>query len=244
MRFTRTAMDRRTLLRGAGVALGLPLLEAMTPTLARAKELTNTRFQVFYLPNGMVMQDFVPKQTGVGYEMTPILKPLEPFRDRFTVISGLASKQGTAMGDGPGDHGRSCAAYLTATHPKKTEGYDIQAGVSVDQLVARQLGRDTTLASLELGIDPPSSLGSCDNGYSCTYSNTLAWRTPTTPLPPEVRPGRSSSASSAASTWVRIPPSAAARNSTRRASSTECSTKPADSAPNWEEPTNTKSTTT
>jgi hypothetical protein len=183
MRVIRTAMDRRTLLRGAGVALGLPLLEAMIPTSARAAELTKTRLQVFYLPNGMVMQDFVPKEVGAGYTMPSILKPLEPFRDRFTVISGLASKQGTAMGDGPGDHGRSCAAYLTASHPKKTEGYDIRAGVSLDQMVARELGRDTTLASLELGIDSPSSLGSCDNGYSCSYTNTISWRTPTTPLP-------------------------------------------------------------
>jgi hypothetical protein len=92
------------------------------------------------------------------------------------------------MGDGPGGHGRSCAAYLTAAHPKKTEGYDIRVGVSMDQLVARQLGRETTLASLELGVDPPSSLGSCDNGYSCAYTNTLSWRTATTPLPVATNP--------------------------------------------------------
>ena len=185
MRFTRTAMNRRTLLRGAGVAMGLPLLEAMLPAAAAAAEqaMSKTRLQVFYFPNGMVMQDFVPKATGSAYEMTPILQPLAPYRERFSVITGLAAEQATAMGDGPGDHGRSCAAYLTASHPKKTEGYDIKAGVSMDQLVARELGKDTNLASLELGIDLPSSLGSCDSGYSCSYTNTLSWRTPTTPLP-------------------------------------------------------------
>jgi hypothetical protein len=178
-------MNRRTLLRGAGVAVGLPLLDAMLPSAAAAAELmsSKTRLQVFYFPNGMVMKDFVPQQTGATYELTPILEPLAPYRDRFTVISGLAAEQATAMGDGPGDHGRSCAAYLTAAHPKKTEGYDIRAGVSMDQLVARELGKETTLASLELGIDLPSSLGSCDSGYSCSYTNTLSWRTPTTPLP-------------------------------------------------------------
>jgi hypothetical protein len=178
-------MNRRALLRGAGVAVGLPLLEAMLPASAVAAEqaMSKSRLQVFYFPNGMVMKDFVPKQTGAAYELTPILEPLAPHRERFSVITGLAAEQATAMGDGPGDHGRSCAAYLTASHPKKTEGYDIQAGVSMDQLVARELGKDTTLASLELGIDLPSSLGSCDSGYSCSYTNTLSWRSPTTPLP-------------------------------------------------------------
>jgi hypothetical protein len=178
-------MDRRTLLRGAGVALGLPLLEAMIPSAAQAAAAATStkRLQVFYLPNGMVMQDFIPKQVGADYELSPILKPLEAYRDRFTVVSGLAHDEANAKGDGPGDHGRSCANYLTGTHPKKSEGYDIRAGVSLDQMVAQHIGKDTTLPSLELGIDPPSSLGSCDNGYSCSYTNTLSWRTATTPLP-------------------------------------------------------------
>ena len=185
MRFTRTAMNRRTLLRGAGVAMGLPLLEAMLPAAAAAAEqaMSKTRLQVFYFPNGMVMQEFVPKDTGPGYSLSPILQPLAPYRERFTVVTGLAQQQATAMGDGPGDHGRSCGTYLTAIHPKKSEGYDIRAGVSMDQMVARELGKETSLASLELGVDPPSSLGSCDNGYSCSYTNTLSWRSPTTPLP-------------------------------------------------------------
>jgi len=157
----------------------------MLPSAAAAADAMSrkARLQVFYFPNGMVMQDFVPKQEGAGYEMPSILKPLEPYRDRLDVITGLAHYQASEMGDGPGGHGRSCAAYLTAAHPKKSEGYDIRVGVSLDQVVARQLGKDTALASLELGIDPPSSLGSCDNGYSCAYTNTLSWRTPTTPVP-------------------------------------------------------------
>ena len=185
MTFTRTAMNRRTLLRGAGVAVGLPLLDAMLPTTSLAAEaaMSKTRLQVFYFPNGMVMKEFVPKETGSAYELTSTLQPLAPYRERFSVITGIAAEPATAMGDGAGDHGRCCAAYLTASHPKKTEGYDIRAGVSMDQLVARELGKDTTLPSLELGIDLPSSLGSCDSGYSCSYTNTLSWRTATTPLP-------------------------------------------------------------
>jgi hypothetical protein len=189
MRFTRTAMDRRTLLRGAGVALGLPLLEAMIPSAAQAAATATSakRLQVFYLPNGMVMQDLVPKQIGAGYEMSPILKPLEAYRDRFSVISGLAHDEGNAKGDGPGDHARACSSYLTGTHPKKSDS-SIHAGVSMDQLVAQHIGRDTTLPSLELGIEPSSTLGSCDSGYSCAYSNTMSWRTATTPLPVSIDP--------------------------------------------------------
>ena len=185
---SHAAMNRRALLRGAGVAVGLPLLDAMIPSAARAQALSTTRLQVFYFPNGMVMQDFVPRQVGANFELTPILQPLAPYRDRFTVITGLAHYQASEFGEGPGGHGRACPTYLTGVHPKKTEGYDIRVGVSVDQLVARQLGKDTPLASLELGVDPPSTLGSCDNGYSCAYTNTLSWRTPTTPLPVAANP--------------------------------------------------------
>ena len=121
--------------------------------------MSKSRLQVFYFPNGMVMRDFTPKTTGAAYEMTPILEPLAPYRERFSVITGLAAENATAMGDGAGDHGRCCAAYLTASHPKKTEGYDIRAGVSMDQLVARELGKaypelgdEFALTSIELGF--------------------------------------------------------------------------------------------
>ncbi|HVW74058.1 MAG TPA: DUF1552 domain-containing protein [Rhizomicrobium sp.] len=169
--------------------MALPLLEGMTMTAKAADEAQNIkRLQVFYTPNGMIMQNYVPAGTGTGYEITPILKPLDPFRDRMTVVTGLAHKNANALGDGAGDHGRSCGSFLTGVHPKKTEGYDIQSGISMDQVVANQFGKATQLASLELGVDAPSLVGSCDSGYSCAYTNTLSWASPTQPLPVSVNP--------------------------------------------------------
>jgi len=182
-------LNRRTVLRGFGTAIALPLMEAMLPT-ARAADVASRpkRLQVFYTPNGMIMQHFTPTQAGHGYPLSPTLAPLEPFRNDFTIVSGLAHYQASALGDGPGGHGRSCGAYLTGAHPKRTEGSDLQCGVSMDQVVAKHFGEATQLASLELGIDPPSLLGSCDVGYSCTYTNTLSWRSPTVALPVTVNP--------------------------------------------------------
>jgi hypothetical protein len=189
MIITRKPLARRTLLRGLGTVMALPLLESMVTT-ARAADAAHDikRLQVFYTPNGMIMQNYVPTQVGDSYAMTPILKPLEPYRDRMTVFTGLAHKNGNALGDGAGDHGRSCGSFLTGMHPKKTEGYDIQSGVSMDQIVAREFGKATQIASLELGVDAPSLVGSCDSGYSCAYTNTLSWATPTQPLPVSVNP--------------------------------------------------------
>jgi hypothetical protein len=182
-------IPRRTLLRGLGAAMALPLLEGMVSGARAADAAQNIkRLQVFYTPNGMIMQNFVPQQIGTGYEITPILKPLEPYRDRMIIVTGLAHKNATALGDGPGDHGRSCGAFLTGAHPKKTEGYDIQAGVSMDQVVAKAFGKNTQLASLELGVDAPSLVGSCDSGYSCAYTNTLSWASPNQPLPVSTNP--------------------------------------------------------
>jgi hypothetical protein len=191
MIITRKAMDRRTVLRGTGAALALPLLDAMIPTSTRAAEATaqsRMRLQIIYTPNGMMMQNFRPAEAGEGYAITPILKPLEPYREKFTVITGLAHKQAEALGDGGGDHGRSGGSYLTGVHVKKTQGADITSGPSMDQIVARQFGETTQISSLELGLDPPSLVGSCDTGYSCAYTNTLSWRTATTPLPVTINP--------------------------------------------------------
>lgn len=191
MIITRKAMDRRTVLRGTGAALALPLLDAMIPTNSMAAEAAaqaRMRLQVIYMPNGMMMQNFTPAQAGEGYAITPILKPLEPYREKFTVITGLAHKQAEALGDGGGDHGRCCGSYLTGVHVKKTQGADISAGPSMDQIVARQFGEATQIPSLELGLDPPSLVGSCDTGYSCAYTNTLSWSTATTPLPVTINP--------------------------------------------------------
>ncbi|WP_230537240.1 DUF1552 domain-containing protein [Teredinibacter turnerae] len=180
---------RRRFLRGMGIALALPAMPSLVWT-ASAKASSNTakRLSIFYMPNGMRMPEFTPTETGVGYTTTPLLQALAPHKDKFTVVSGLAHYNASALGDGPGSHGRSCGAYLTGAHPKRTEGADIFCGESMDQYVANHLGRNTQLASLELGIEPPSLLGSCDVGYSCTYTNTLSWRSPTSPLPVTVKP--------------------------------------------------------
>ena len=186
----RKPMGRRTVLRGMGATLALPLLEAMMTSASAAETAAKARMrlQVIYMPNGMMMPNFTPAQKGDGYALTPILKPLEPYREKFTVISGLAHKQAEALGDGGGDHGRSCGSYLTGVHVKKTEGADITSGPSLDQIVAQQFSEQTQIPSLELGLDPPSLVGSCDTGYSCAYTNTLSWRTASTPLPVTINP--------------------------------------------------------
>ena len=138
------------------------------------------------------MDRFTPQKAGADYALSPaispILEPLAPYRDRFSVITGLAHYNANALGDGPGSHGRSCGAYLTGAHPKRTEGSDLYCGISMDQVVANHIGQSTPLASLEVGLETPSLLGSCDVGYSCTYTNTLSWRSPTVALPVTVDP--------------------------------------------------------
>jgi len=191
MMVTQKALPRRTFLRGAGAALALPLLDAMVPALAATRTTAAKpalRLGFVYVPNGIIHQDWAPSAEGNRFDFAPIMKPLEPFRDRLNVLSGLAQQTGNALGDGPGDHARAGATWLTGVHPKKTEGSDIHAGVSADQLAAKELGRSTELASLELGLEEQSLVGGCDSGYSCAYTNTVSWRTPTTPNPMEVNP--------------------------------------------------------
>lgn len=190
-------ISRRSLLRGAGTALALPLLDAMIPPFARAaavKSAIPTRMAFLYVPNGIIMEEWTP-QTGDGVgewalpeTMPRITSAIAPYRSDLMVLSGLDCNAGRALGDGPGDHGRAGAAYLTATHPTKSAGKDVHAGISVDQVAAKKSAGATRFASLELGCEEGVQGGNCDNGYSCTYSNTLAWSTPTSPLPPEVRP--------------------------------------------------------
>jgi hypothetical protein len=191
MMITRKALPRRTFLRGAGAALALPLLDAMVPAMA-ATRLTaakpSLRLAFVYVPNGIIQQNWLPSAEGSKFDFASTMKPLEPFRDRLNVLSGLAQATGNALGDGPGDHARAGATWLTGVHPKKTEGSEIHAGVSADQIAAGQLGKATQLASLELGLEEPSLVGGCDSGYSCAYTNTVSWRTPTTPNPMEVNP--------------------------------------------------------
>jgi Protein of unknown function (DUF1552) len=185
MNIPRKLLGRRAVLRGMGTAMALPLLEAMLPN-ARAAEAASRpkRLQTLYSPNGMIMQNWRPAQAGRDFVLSPTLQPFAPFRERLTVISGLASNQAV----GPAGHGRSCPSFLTGVRPRPTEGSDLQCGISVDQVVAQRHAEDTQLTSLELGIDPPSLLGSCDINYSCTYTNTLSWSNPTTALPVTVNP--------------------------------------------------------
>jgi hypothetical protein len=189
MIITRKQLPRRTFLKGMGAAIALPMLDAMTPAFALPRRTTSPlRLAFTYVPNGVTMNEWTPGGAGTGFELTRILKPLEPFREDMTVISGLAQRNGNALGDGPGDHARAAAAYLTGVHPRKTAGADIQNGISVDQVAARHLAAETRFASLELGCDDSRTVGNCDSGYSCAYTNSLAWRGPATPMPPETNP--------------------------------------------------------
>jgi hypothetical protein len=184
---TQKHLPRRSFLKGMGAVVALPVLDAMTPALARAAQ-APVRLAFTYVPNGIVMNEWTPAAEGVAYEFTRIMKPLEPFRKDMLVISGLAHKNGAALGDGPGDHARAGASYLTGVHPRKTAGADIQNGISVDQIAAQHIGDQTRFASLELGCDDSRTIGNCDSGYSCAYTNSLAWRGPATPMPPETNP--------------------------------------------------------
>jgi hypothetical protein len=187
---TKKHLSRRTLLRGLGTALALPLLDSMTPALhaARNSAVSPVRLGFVYVPNGIIPSAWTPTAEGTAFEFNRSMKALEPFRERLTVLSGLAQINGRALGDGPGDHARAGATWLTGVHPKKTEGAGIHAGVSADQIAAREFGKSTQLASLEIGLDTPTLAGGCDSGYSCAYTNTIAWRGPTTPMPMEMNP--------------------------------------------------------
>lgn len=189
MIITGKHLSRRTLLRGLGTAIALPVLDAMIPAMASPAVLkAPTRLAFTYIPNGVTMKEWKPSTTGAGYEFSCILKPLEGYRQDLLVLSGLDHHNAEGLGDGGGDHARAGASYLTGVHPKKTAGSDIQAGISVDQVAAKALGSATRLASLELGCEDSRTVGSCDSGYSCAYTNSISWRGPRTPMPPETNP--------------------------------------------------------
>ena len=185
-------LSRRTLLRGMGASIALPLLDAMTPALAApAKRVAGkppVRLAFSYIPQGVTYSEWKPAKLGTDFEFTRILKPLEAFRQDMMVLSGLEHHNANALGDGGGDHGRAGACYLTGVHPKKTAGADIKAGISVDQIAANAIGGDTRVASLELGCEDSRTVGNCDSGYSCAYTNSISWRGEATPMPPEVNP--------------------------------------------------------
>lgn len=190
MIITKKSLDRRTFLRGAGAVLALPFLDAMTPAFAgtsgAAKQAIRLGF--VYVPNGIIQKGWLPSKVGTGFEMASTMKPLEAHRDQLLVLSNLMQNGGRALSDGAGDHARAGASWLTGVHPKKTEGADIRAGVSADQIAAQELGKVTQFGSLEIGLEEPNLAGGCDSGYSCAYTNTTSWRTPTTPNPMEINP--------------------------------------------------------
>lgn len=174
--------------------VSLPLLEAMSPrsvlAAAPSAPLADAPLRVafLYVPNGMHMPAWTPQKVGNGFDITPTLEPIGHLRDKFNVLTNLTLDGAHAHGDGGGDHARSAAAFLTGAHPKKTDGADISNGVSIDQVLAREVGDKTRFASLELGLEGSSQAGSCDSGYSCAYSSNLAWRSATSPLAKEMDP--------------------------------------------------------
>ena len=183
---TRKALPRRTFLRGLGATLALPVLDSMTPALSAAGN-PPTRLAFIYHPVGMIMDRWAPKAVGENFEFTPAMKPLEPFRENLNILTGLAQVQGRALGDGPGDHAREGATWLTGVHPKRSET-NIGCGISADQIAAREFGKQTQLASLEISLEAPGLAGACDQNYSCAYTNTVSWKTETVPLPMETNP--------------------------------------------------------
>ncbi|MCU1257400.1 MAG: hypothetical protein JWO80_285 [Bryobacterales bacterium] len=185
---TRKAIARRSFLRGAGAAVALPFLDAMVPAMALAGAAKPpVRMAMVYVPNGIDMRNWNLNYEGKLAELPRILKPLEPFKEDITVLGNLTHNAGRALLDGAGDHGRCCASYLTGIQPRKTM-VDIKAGVSFDQVVASQVGRNTRFPSLEVGMEDARQAGDCDSGYSCAYTNNLAWRTDAQPLPPILNP--------------------------------------------------------
>ena len=190
MIIAKKAISRRTVLRGLGTAVALPLLDAMVPALTAAQKTPAKavrRFGVVYHPNGVIYDKWLPKGTGTNFELSPVLMPLEPFRDKLVVVTGLYSDQAEALGDGGGDHSRASGTYLTGVHVKRSDTV-VEAGISMDQIAAKEFERETQLSSLQLTVDDASLVGACDVGYSCAYSSTLSWLTPTLPLMAENNP--------------------------------------------------------
>lgn len=186
----QTHISRRTVLHGAGTAIALPLLEAMIPRTARGAAIDQSpvRMAFVYVPNGMHMPDWTPEKDGPLGELPPILQPLAEHKSNLLLLSGLTLNGARSLGDGGGDHARSVAAFLTGAHPRKTDGKNIQNGISVDQVAAQKIGKRTRFPSLELGCEPSSQGGRCDSGYSCIYTSNMSWRSGTQPVSKEINP--------------------------------------------------------
>ena len=184
---TRKHLSRRTMLRGVGVSLGLPLLDSMIPAqtpLAKTAATSKSRLSCIYVPHGATMDKWTPAADGKGFEFTEILTPLEKFRDRVSIVSNLAHPAAGGVGSDAGaDHARSAAVFLSGVHPEQGS---IHVGTTIDQIAAQRIGQDTPIPSIELSIEEVAL--SCGSGYACAYSNTISWKTPSTPLPMENNP--------------------------------------------------------
>jgi hypothetical protein len=189
---TQGHIPRRTFLRGLGTAVALPMLNAMVP----AKALANLsaagkppiRMGFLFVPNGVHMQEWTPQATGANFDLPRVLKPLQAHRRDLLVLTGLTNDKGRGNGDGAGDHARSAGSFITGVQPLKSEGAEIRAGVSADQIAAKAIGDQTRFASLELGTESGRQAGKCDSGYSCAYSNNISWRDAATPMAKETNP--------------------------------------------------------
>lgn len=183
-------IPRRTFLKGIGTLMALPVLEGMAPltALAQSPKVSPVRMAFLFVPNGVNLDAWTPAAEGANYALTPILDSLRDVKGSINVLSGLTQHNAFDLGDGPGDHARSTATWLTGVHPKKTAGADIRAGISVDQVAAQKLGHLTPFPSLELGCERGAQAGDCDSGYSCAYSSSISWRTESTPVAKEVNP--------------------------------------------------------
>ena len=187
MVITKIALPRRTFLRGIGATLALPFLDAMVPAMS-ARAPGAPRFAAVYFGNGANMFDWTPPTEGIGFEFSPTLTPLERFRSRTLVFTGLDNYPATDQGDTGGQHPRAAPAFMSSVHPKQTEGADVEAGTTIDQMIAGRICRDSKLPSLEVSVDRNDVVGACDHGYACAYMNSLSWKTPTMPLPAETNP--------------------------------------------------------
>jgi hypothetical protein len=185
-------ISRRTVLRGLGASVALPLLDVMRPRLARAGSVERTeaplRMAFVYVPNGVHMPDWTPASIGPGFALPAILEPLRAVKKDILVLSGLTLNPARSLGDGGGDHARAMASFLTGRHPRKTDGADLRAGISVDQLAAQAVGRSTRFPSLEIGCEGGKNAGECDHGYSCAYQSNLSWQSESMPVAKEINP--------------------------------------------------------
>ena len=181
MIITRKKLPRRTVLRGLGATLALPFLDSMVPALANAPAPTK-RLGIVYVPNGMRMDHWTPTTVGSDFQFPSILKPMEPFQDSIRILTGLHGV------DGEGPHARASTRFLTGVASQRDNGSNLRAGISMDQIAGKLLGRETQLTTLELAIDGRDFAGSCDEGFSCAYTNTISWANESTPLPMENNP--------------------------------------------------------